>query len=54
MTGSILYCPTESALVCVDEAAVDPVLATYRDYPNSALYRRIKHFSGFIILSRDE
>ena len=47
--GDILYCATASSLVCVNEAAVDPVLATYRDYDKSSLYRRIKHFSGYLV-----
>lgn len=48
-SGSILYCATESTLVCVDEAAIDPALQTYRDYDRSSVYRRIKHFSGYFV-----
>lgn len=47
--GSILYCATESTLICVDEAAIDPALQTYRDYDRSSVYRRIKHFSGYFV-----
>lgn len=49
--GSILYCGGETTLICVDEAVLDPVLQTYRDYDKSSLYRRIKHFSGYFVES---
>ena len=48
-TSSILYCPTQSADACIDEAALDPSLATHVDRRASTLFRRIKHFSGYFI-----
>jgi hypothetical protein len=47
--SNILYCPTQSADACIDEAALDPSLATHVDRRASTLFRRIKHFSGYFI-----
>jgi hypothetical protein len=44
-----LYCATLSTLECVDEALLDPTLATYLDEANGTVFRRIKHFSGYFV-----
>ena len=41
------YC--NDASVCVDESLTDPSLASYADNVNMMVFRRIKHFSGYII-----
>jgi len=48
----ILYCPTSAAKACVDEALTDPTLATVLDRPEHQVYRRIKHFSGYLVAER--
>jgi len=48
----ILYCPTNSAKDCVDEALTDPSLQTVLDRPDKMVYRRIKHFSGYLVAER--
>lgn len=48
----ILYCPSSSAKSCVDESLTDPTLATELDRPNHVVYRRIKHFSGYLVAER--
>jgi hypothetical protein len=48
----ILYCPTSSSKDCVDEAVTDPTLATVLDRPSKLVYRRIKHFSGYLVAER--
>jgi hypothetical protein len=47
--GRILYCATQTMERCVDEAQLDPELATHADYRTSTLFRRIKHFSGYFV-----
>ena len=47
----ILYCATQSLDECVDEAELDPTLATHLDYGSRTLFRRIKHFSGYYVES---
>ena len=49
----ILYCPTSSSKSCVDESLTDPTLATVLDRPNHQVYRRIKHFSGYLVAERN-
>lgn len=44
------YCAT--ALVCYDESRYDRDLATYVDVDNSMVFRRIKHFSGYVVAER--
>lgn len=41
------YC---NASGCVDESLTDPTLASSVDLANRVVFRRIKHFSGYIIL----
>ena len=41
------YC---NATGCVDESITDPSLASSVDLANRVVFRRIKHFSGYIIL----
>lgn len=48
----ILYCPTNASKLCVDEALTDPSLETVLDRPSKLVYRRIKHFSGYLVAER--
>ena len=43
------YCNDQQ--VCVDESLTDPSLATQTDRTNAIVFRRIKHFSGYIVTS---
>lgn len=43
----VKYCNAEG---CVDESINDPSVASSVDLENRVVFRRIKHFSGFIIL----
>ena len=45
------YC---NAIGCVDESLTDPSLASSVDLSNRVVFRRIKHFSGYIILQLNE
>ncbi|MFI5256481.1 MAG: hypothetical protein ACHQRK_04400 [Gemmatimonadales bacterium] len=45
----ILYCATSSAKSCIDEALHDPTLQSIVDRPAKSVYRRIKHFSGYLV-----
>jgi hypothetical protein len=44
-----LYCPTASMAACIDEAELDPTLATQVDTAAKTVFRRIKHFSGYFV-----
>lgn len=44
----ILYCATGSTK-CVDESKTDPSLTSYVDRDANVVFRRIKHFSGYVI-----
>jgi hypothetical protein len=44
--ANILYC---NATGCVDESKSDPTLVTQRDKANGWVYRRILHFSGYLV-----
>ena len=44
---TIYYCP--DALPCVDESLLDSSVATRTDPANGYLYRRLKHFSGYVV-----
>jgi hypothetical protein len=44
----VQYC---NANGCVDESLTDPSVASNVDLENRVVFRRIKHFSGFIVLS---
>jgi hypothetical protein len=44
----VKYC---NANGCVDESIADPDVASNVDLQNRVVFRRIKHFSGFIVLS---
>jgi len=48
-TPRILYCATLVTDVCVNEAELDPSLATYVDPASRTVFRRIKHFSGYFV-----
>jgi hypothetical protein len=48
----ILYCPSSASKECVDEALSDPTLETVLDRPMKMVYRRIKHFSGYLVAER--
>jgi hypothetical protein len=45
----ILYCATQSTTACVDEADLDPTLATHVDAAAGTVFRRIRHFSGYFV-----
>jgi hypothetical protein len=45
---TVKYC---NALGCVDESVADPSVVSNVDLENRVVFRRIKHFSGFIVLS---
>lgn len=45
----ILYCATWGYSGCVDESLLDPSLTTYLDRPAHTVFRRIKHFSGYLV-----
>jgi hypothetical protein len=47
--SAILWCPT-GVTACVDEAAGDAAMLTYRDPGNQFVYRRLKHFSGYTVV----
>jgi hypothetical protein len=44
---TILYC--DAANACIDESIADPSLATRFDLRSGFVYRRIKHFSGYMV-----
>jgi hypothetical protein len=44
----ILFCPVSGLQGCVDESLRDPSLATGIDFKRGLVYRRIKHFSGYL------
>lgn len=50
----ILYCATSASKDCVDEALTDPTLETVVDRPMKMVYRRIKHFSGYLVAERGD
>lgn len=50
--SQIFYCPSSGTGRCVNEAKKDPSLAT--SVRDRVVFRRIKHFSGYIILNYDE
>jgi hypothetical protein len=37
----------------INEALTDSDLTTYIDYTNNVLFRRVKHFSGYVVAERD-
>jgi hypothetical protein len=39
---------------CVDESKTDASLTTYVDYNANVLFRRVKHFSGYVVAERGE
>ena len=45
----ILYCATSAVKACVDEALGDPSLKSVLDRPERTVFRRIKHFSGYLV-----
>ena len=45
----ILYCATSAVNACVDEALGDPSLKSVLDRPERTVFRRIKHFSGYLV-----
>jgi hypothetical protein len=46
---NIFYCVTGNTTRCVNEATTDPSLATLRDPITGRIYRRVKHFSGYMV-----
>lgn len=49
LTWVMLYCNDRN--VCINEALTDPTLVTLVDSRSKIIYRRIKHFSGYILNS---
>jgi hypothetical protein len=48
----MLYCPDSGK--CIDESLTDRDLTTYIDYTNNVLFRRVKHFSGYVVAENSE
>jgi hypothetical protein len=48
--SQIAYCPDVTS-DCINEAATDPTVATYKDAVTGHLTRRIKHFSGYNVFA---
>ena len=46
------YCPDYGS--CFDESLSDTSLATFIDYSNDMLFRRVKHFSGYTVAERSD
>ena len=51
---TIQYCPTDKSHPCYDESLTDASLVTKFSTKQNEVYRRIKHFSGYVVVSRDE
>lgn len=49
MRWVMLYCQTAAQPGCVNEAWYDPELRTYVDMRANVVFRRIKHFSGYLV-----
>ena len=49
-SARILYCPTAGG-GCVDESLTDVEVVTHADWKKGYVYRRIKHLSGYNIVS---
>lgn len=47
----MLYCADRGG--CKNESETDNDLTTYIDYSNNVLFRRVKHFSGYVVAERD-
>jgi len=47
----MLYCADKGG--CKDESVADKDLTTFIDYSNNVLFRRVKHFSGYVVAERD-
>jgi hypothetical protein len=45
----MLYCGDDGR--CIDESTADPDLATHVDKTRDQVFRRIKHFSGYVVWS---
>jgi hypothetical protein len=46
------YCPDQGK--CIDESVSDQDLITYIDYTNNVLFRRVKHFSGYVVAENND
>ena len=42
------WCPTGSR-ICINESLADPTLKAWVDWEHNTVYRRVKHFSGYMI-----
>ncbi len=51
--AQILYCRNASSTKCINEAKLDPTLATIKNPVTGQLTRRVKHFSGYSITAGD-
>jgi hypothetical protein len=45
---NVTYCPKKGRH-CIDEGKTDPTVATMRDPVTGRVYRRVKHFSGYLV-----
>ena len=45
----IYYCDERKNNACVNESLTDPSLVSYLDKKASVIFRRIKHFSGYLV-----
>ncbi len=50
---NILYCASEAPEKCKDEAGSDASLTTRFSRRDNEVFRRIKHFSGYVVAERD-
>lgn len=48
----MLYCPDKGK--CIDESLADKDLTTYIDHANDVLFRRVKHFSGYVVAENSD
>lgn len=46
--SAILYCAPSGT--CVNEGTADPDLQTFHDPSHGIVYRRVKHFSGYVVI----
>ena len=49
MKNLTMYYCADGAKACIDESLTDKELQTHVDRKNSVVFRRIKHFSGYVV-----
>ena len=50
----ILYCSGQNGMHCIDEALTDKSLTTQFSKRDNEVFRRIKHFSGYVVAERGD